>query len=208
MDARPQDAISETGQDVLIARIGQLTRMLRDSMRELGLDRTIQNAAQAIPDARDRLRYVAQMTEQAANQALAASEKALPIQDALARDAKALSAELASRPSGQGADDALNAQIASFLADVPVQAGQTNALLMDIIMTQGFQDLTGQVITKMMDIVGTIERELVMVLLEAVPPERREEAESLLNGPQVIKDKADVVASQDQVDDLLASLGF
>ncbi|EGA06373.1 protein phosphatase CheZ, partial [Salmonella enterica] len=39
----------------IIARIGSLTRMLRDSLRELGLDQAIAEAAEAIPDARDRL---------------------------------------------------------------------------------------------------------------------------------------------------------
>lgn len=50
----------------IIARIGSLTRMLRDSLRELGLDQAIAEAAEAIPDARDRLDYVVQMTAQAA----------------------------------------------------------------------------------------------------------------------------------------------
>ena len=56
-----------------------------------------------------------------------------------------------------------------------------------------------------------IERQLLMVLLENIPepaarPKR--ENESLLNGPQLDASKAGVVASQDQVDDLLDSLGF
>jgi chemotaxis protein CheZ len=60
-----------------------------------------------------------------------------------------------------------------------------------------------------MDVIGLIERELVQVLLDNVPQERRDEAAGLLNGPQVNPaGKADVVTSQDQVDDLLASLGF
>ena len=67
----------------LIHRIASLTRMLRDSMRELGLDQAIKDAANAIPDARDRLRYVAQMTEQAANRVLNATEQAGPLQDKL-----------------------------------------------------------------------------------------------------------------------------
>lgn len=56
--------------DRILARIGQLTRTLRDSMRELGLDKQVEAAAQAVPDARDRLKYVATMTEQAAERAL------------------------------------------------------------------------------------------------------------------------------------------
>ena len=74
----------------LIHRIASLTRMLRDSMRELGLDQAIKDAAEAIPDARDRLRYVAQMTEQAANRVLNATEAAGPIQDDMARNAREL----------------------------------------------------------------------------------------------------------------------
>ncbi|ENT7505666.1 protein phosphatase CheZ, partial [Shigella flexneri] len=35
----------------IIARIGSLTHMLRDSLRELGLDQAIAEAAEAIPDA-------------------------------------------------------------------------------------------------------------------------------------------------------------
>src|SRR5690554_685956 len=65
------------GED-LVLRIGQLTRMLRENMRELGLDKEIEKAAEAIPDARDRLSYVATMTEQAADRALNAIDRAQP----------------------------------------------------------------------------------------------------------------------------------
>ncbi len=78
-------------------------------------------------------------------------------------------------------------------------------------MAQDFQDLTGQVIKRMMDVIQEIERQLLMVLLENIPEQGarpKRENESLLNGPQVDTSKAGVVASQDQVDDLLDSLGF
>src|SRR5690606_17447791 len=87
------------------------------------------------------------------------------------------------------------------------QASQTH--LLDIIMAQDFQDLTGQVIMKMLGVVSAIETELVQVLIDNVPQERREETNSLLNGPAINPaGKIDVVTSQDQVDDLLDSLGF
>src|SRR5690606_29227094 len=73
--------------DKLILRIAQLTRMLRDSMRELGLDQAVKEAAHAIPDARDRLHYVARMTEQAANRVLNAAEALQPVQEDLQRRA-------------------------------------------------------------------------------------------------------------------------
>jgi chemotaxis protein CheZ len=97
----------------------------------------------------------------------------------------------------------------ALLKDIPekTQASQNN--LMEIILAQDFQDLTGQVITKMLGVVTMIETELVQVLIDNAPQERREETRSLLNGPEVRPNgKADIVANQDQVDDLLASLGF
>ncbi|WP_256740405.1 protein phosphatase CheZ, partial [Cronobacter sakazakii] len=75
----------------IIVRIGSLTRMLRDSLRELGLDQAIAEAAEAIPDARDRLDYVVQMTAQAAERALNCVEASQPHQNKLESDAKALS---------------------------------------------------------------------------------------------------------------------
>lgn len=98
-----------------------------------------------------------------------------------------------------------------FLRDVPGHTSFTNAQLLDIMMAQDFQDLTGQVIKRMMDVIQEIERQLLMVLLENIPEQSarpKRENESLLNGPQVDTSKAGVVASQDQVDDLLDSLGF
>ncbi len=196
----------------LIHRIASLTRMLRDSMRELGLDQAIKEAADAIPDARDRLRYVAQMTEQAANRVLNATEAAGPIQDGMARSAQSLDTrwqQWYDEPKDLPEARELVRDTRAFLQDVPKQTQLTQARLMEIIMAQDFQDLTGQVIMRMMDVVGAIERELLQVLLDNVPQERRDEATGLLNGPQISpQGKADVVTSQDQVDDLLASLGF
>src|SRR3990167_7722271 len=75
----------------LVNRIGHLTRQMREGMRELGLDKGIARAAEAIPNARDRLSYVAQMTERAAERALNAIDVAQPIQDNLSKQAITLS---------------------------------------------------------------------------------------------------------------------
>jgi chemotaxis protein CheZ len=196
----------------LIHRIASLTRMLRDSMRELGLDQAIKDAAQAIPDARDRLRYVAQMTEQAAHRVLNAIDQTQPIQEEMARNAQALDKrwhEWFDQPLELAQARELVKDTRGFLQDVPRNTQATQSKLLEIMMAQDFQDLTGQVIMKMMDVVGAIEKELLQVLIDSVPNDRREEANTLLNGPQVNPTgKPDVVTSQDQVDDLLASLGF
>jgi len=78
-------------------------------------------------------------------------------------------------------------------------------------MAQDFQDLTGQVIKKMMDVVNEVESQLLQVLIDNSPVDRRPEppaANSLLNGPQTAPGSADAVTDQSQVDDLLESLGF
>jgi chemotaxis protein CheZ len=196
----------------LIHRVAQVTRTLRISMRELGLDQAIQDAAHAIPDARERLHYVAQMTEQAANRVLNATEQIQPWQDSMQRDAKALDArwqDWFDHPVELDQARTLVDETRAFLKDVPekTQASQNN--LMEIIMAQDFQDLTGQVIMKMLGVISAIETELLQVLIDSVPEEKREEAKTLLNGPVInAEGKDDVVTNQDQVDDLLASLGF
>ena len=196
----------------LINRIGHLTRQMRESMRELGLDKSIEKVAQAIPDARDRLGYVAQMTERAADRALNAVDLAQPIQDKLSRQAQALvqrwdvwfAAPLELDQARELVVDTRN-----YLSDVPQQTSATNAQLMEIMMAQDFQDLTGQVIKKMMDVIKEMEMQLLQLLIDNAPPDKRTEvATGLLNGPQTRPGQVDSVDDQGQVDDLLASLGF
>lgn len=207
--------LSNDSAEQLILRIGNLTRMLRDNMRELGLDKEIERAAQAIPDARDRLNYIAAMTEQAAERTLNAVELAQPIQSDIEQQAETLDKRWAAwfeKPVELADARSLVLDTRAFLSEVPGQARATNSHLLDIMMAQDFQDLTGQVIKKMMDMIRTLEQELLQVLIDNVPSERRVEVQqpsTLMNGPQVNPEgKPDVVSDQAQVDDLLASLGF
>jgi len=194
----------------VVQRIAKLTRMLRDSMRELGLDEAIKEAAEAIPDARDRLRYVGSMTEQAANRVLTAAEHTQPLQDEMNRQAKKLQQQwsMYSEEKQQKIPTDLDNCLTRFLSLVDNNTSQTQNYLMEIIMAQDFQDLTGQVIQGMLGVITAIEKELIQVLLDSVPAEKREETMSLLNGPVVNPKASDVVRDQDEVDDLLSSLGF
>jgi chemotaxis protein CheZ len=166
---------TDTGHDEshdLINRIGQVTRQLREGLRELGLDKGIAKAAEAIPDARDRLNYVASMTERAAERALNAIDAAQPIQDDLAKNASNLRErweEWFASPMGLDGARALMVDTRGFLADVPQQAAAINAQLLEIMMAQDFQDLTGQVIKKMMDVVQEVETQLLQLLIDNVP---------------------------------------
>lgn len=189
----------------MVHRVARLTRTLRESMRELGLDSAVQDAAESIPDARDRLRYVGKMTEQAANRVLNAAELVQPLQDEMAEDAKRLEARW---DADEGGSKELIADTRQFIMDVSSKTKVTQDNLMEIIMAQDFQDLTGQVVQKLLEVVGSLETELVEVLIESVPIERRKEAETLLNGPVIDKTAENVMTGQDDVDDLLSSLGF
>lgn len=199
----------------IISRIGQLTRMLRDSMRELGLDQAIAQAAEAIPDARDRLDYVVTMTAQAADRALSCVEAAQPHQAKLESGANALKErwdKWFANPIELADARSLVNDTRQYLEEVPSHTSFTNTQLMEIMMAQDFQDLTGQVIKRMMVVIQEIEKQLLMVLMENMPeqPVKKEKKpeDSLLNGPQLDKNGAGVIADQAQVDDLLDSLGF
>lgn len=205
--------------DDMVHRIGHLTRLLRDSMKELGLDQQISQAAQAIPDANDRLNYVASMTEQAAERALNAVERAQPLQDRLEGEGAALNKrwQAAVATAVVESDPALVEDTQHFLSNkLPTATGATQKELLEIMMAQDFQDLTGQVIKKMMEVIKLIEEQLVQVLVDNVPnitdgvktDDHRDEHARLRNGPQVSQNKTDAVAGQDQVDDLLDELGF
>lgn len=200
--------VSEEPTMGMVHRVARLTRTLRESMRELGLDSAVQDAAESIPDARDRLRYVGQMTEQAANRVLNAAELVQPLQDEMAEDAKHLAARWDVVDTDGACPKELIADSRQFMMDVSGKTKVTQDNLMEIIMAQDFQDLTGQVVQKLLEVIGLLETELVEVLIESVPIERRKEAETLLNGPAIDKTADNVMADQEDVDDLLSSLGF
>jgi chemotaxis protein CheZ len=201
----------------VISRVGHVTRMLLDDLRELGYSTLLEKAASAIPDARERLSYVAAMTEKAAERSLNATEIARPIQDELASQALALARSWSALLDGktgsevdQGSLQALIQDTRTYLESVPERTDATNAQLVEIMMAQDFQDLTGQVIKKLMATIYNVEQELLRLLLDHLPAQESEAAdEGLVNGP-VIKGEAgsDVVTNQSQVDDLLAKLGF
>ena len=203
--------LDHSQQDDMISRIGHMTRALHNSLSALGYDKMLEQVAQEIPDARDRLNYVAKMTEQAAERVLNATDEANPLQTALAEKAGDLQArwqEILQRSALKSEYDAVVHETLAYLALTEQHTATTKALLMDIMMAQDFQDLTGQVIKKITTLAQDLERQLVQVLVDFSPATKKDEA-SLLNGPQINPEHAtDVVANQEQVDDLLDSLGF
>ncbi len=196
----------------VINQVGQMARKLHDTLRELGLHKEIEKATATIPDARDRLNYVATLTQQAAERVLNATESAQPLVDKLSDESQRLASQwdllFQKKLDVQQFKD-LVTQTHAYLHETPKQGKEVNAYLLEIMMAQDFQDLTGQVIKKVIQLTQEMEKQLVELLLENAPPAVRAENAGLLNGPVInAAGREDVVTSQDQVDDLLESLGF
>lgn len=210
--ARPV-AEGSSPQELAFNRIGHLARQLHDSLRGLGFDRMLEDTARQMPDTRQRLTYIAQMTEQAASRVLNATDIAKPIQDDLMRNAELMSGRWEKMFANQLSVDefkALAADTRAFFQQAPGKLKTTNDQLTEIILAQDFQDLTGQVIKKVVEMAEGLETQLLQALIEVMPEERRAEApEGLLNGPVInAAGRTDVLTDQSQVDDLLESLGF
>lgn len=202
------------GQQKVFQRVGSMARQLHDTLRELGYDKMISQTVEALPDAKDRLAYIANLTEQAACKVLNATDVANPLIESLEVDAQGLAQRWDRVYANQmGVDEfkQLAADTRLFLSDqLPKRTGGAKTQLMEIMMAQDFQDLTGQVIKKVVTLAQELESQLMGALIEVIPGERRTESvNSLLNGPVInAEGRGDIVVDQQQVDDLLDTLGF
>jgi chemotaxis protein CheZ len=201
-------------QGKVFQQVGHMVRQLHDTLGNLGYDKLIEKTVSAIPDTKDRLSYIANLTEQAACKVLNATDIANPLQDELETGAALLSAKWeALYANKMGVEDfkLLAAETRGFLKNaVPQRTAATKEQLLEIMMAQDFQDLTGQVIKKVIAVAQEMESQLMGLLIETMPGDKRTASvETLLNGPVInAAGRTDVVVSQQQVDDLLDSLGF
>ncbi len=200
----------------MFERVGGIVRLLHDSLRELGYDKALTEASSQIVDAQDRLEYVASLTEQAANKVLNTLDEGMPAQDVLSKQAKDMEGRWADLFAGRLSIEqfkALAGDAQQFARAVSVATEAEKARLLEIMMAQDFQDITGQLIKKVVNITKTVEHELAQILRDNAPPEAREKLAQkheaaqpvgLMQGPSVPSAALD----QDNVDDLLAELGF
>jgi len=202
----------------LFQEVGQLTRQLHDSMAGFSLDSKITSMTENdIPDAKERLQYVITMTEQAANQTLNAVEELLPVSKILNEQAEALSEKWERFLDREMPFE----EFKSMSAEITLHFSQSRGSLIlvekglnDILMAQGFQDITGQIIKRVIDLVQDLELSMVELIRLAGDASKHGEGQAKepdLPGPVVpgVDDKVgDVASNQDDVDDLLSSLGF
>jgi chemotaxis protein CheZ len=191
-------------------RLGNIVRALHDTLREVGADNVLSDAASEFPSARERLIHIASLTEKAANTVLTKVEQTRPIQDRLVRDAEKLSSQWntgAVSVLSRDEQETLAAQTKSFLKETQAGCSTTSQALSDVMMSQDFQDLTGQLIKKVVALLERTENELLHLLIDAAPhgtiPEAKKD--ELLAGPGAA---GSVALDQSSVDDLLAELGF
>lgn len=199
--------LEEVGDKPLYDRIGNILRQLHDSLRELGYDRALQDVATEVTDAKGRLEYVATLTEQAATRVLNSIDVGMPQQEELSKTARDIEKRWGALFDGELDIEAFKqlAQDSRDFASVAAnRADEEKARLLEIMMAQDFQDITGQVIKKVVVITKKLEQELAQLLRDNAPPEARDKVVDLLAGPDV-PDKA---MDQDDVDSLLANLGF
>jgi chemotaxis protein CheZ len=136
------------GQDRVFQRVGQMARQLHDTLGELGYHELLASTVAAIPDAKDRLNYVANLTEQAACRVLNATDVANPLQEELEAGSAALAVKWDALFANQvGVDEfkRLAEETHAFLKQgLPRRTRATKAQLLEIMMAQDFQDLTGR----------------------------------------------------------------
>ena len=220
--------LNATRDQSLYQEVGRLTRTLHESIRNFHIDTADQGGGQdelsKIDDASDRLSYVVDMTNKAANRTLDLVEESMPIASEMKEEASNLKSEwgkLRRREMKPDEFRLLYKRMDLFLDKLNKQSDKVYRNLSDILLAQDFQDLTGQVIKRVTGLVQEVEENLVSLVAmagkvdqitgtvhEGLEQEQQEDIERG-EGPQMhAEERADVVSSQDDVDDLLSSLGF
>ncbi len=212
-------------ESLLFEELGKLTRDLHEALNAFRLDSRLSEIAQTeIPDAKERLNYVVAMTEQSAHRTLNAVEESLPMVEGLCRHAEALGetwGRFRNRELSAEEFRVLSQELTAFLERSVADGESIRSNLSDVLMAQDFQDLTGQVIRKVIDLVQDVEKNLVGLV--RISGERLSTPEQIKNKEQSSRDAAtrgtgpavpgtsdvsEVITGQDGVDDLLSSLGF
>ncbi len=217
--------LSEVRDQSLYREVGRLTRSLHEAIRNFQIDPRSaeqQEALSKMSDASDRLEYVVQMTSQAANRTMDLVEETMPVAHSVRDEATALRDEwqrLRRREMQPSEFRELYGRIDRFFVSLTADADTMYNSLSEILLAQDFQDLTGQVIQKVTALVKEVEEQMLSLVVMASHVdqltgtvhqlEENEVAPEKGVGPQIkASEREDVVSGQDDVDDLLSSLGF
>lgn len=203
----------------LFQEMGKLTRQLHQALSSLQVDpELVELAEDKVPDAKQRLDYVISKTEESAHVTLGAVEASMPVSDSMAERAAEIKEHwlrFKRRELGVNEFNSGVHELIEFLDSVQDGSRRINTNLSAVLMAQDFQDLTGQVIRRVIELVQEVEDNLVRLVRmgggssPAGTPAPGKVNRLRAEGPRVDSASAkEVVSGQDEVDDLLSSLGF
>jgi len=209
----------------LYQEIGHLTRALHESIKNFKLDNNVSGAASDIDEAHEGLSYVVEMTAKAANKTMDKVDESMPLSEAISNEALEIQQEwnrFLNKEMSASEFRSLTKRISVFLDHTDKNTRKLNGNLSDILLAQDFQDLTGQVIQRITTMITDVESRLVNLVAMAghvdqmtgikhsdLEIENKESDPNKGVGPQLnADDNEDVASNQDEVDDLLSSLGF
>jgi len=192
--------------DAKVEKIGQATARLHRLLKELGHTRSLEKSASTMPDARDRLSFIDRSMHEASEKTISAVEISIPMTNAN----RAICSDLSNRLAGATfrENTALIEETISRLGEIAAAEETIHRNLMHIMEAQEFRDVAGQMVNKIVEAAVEVESILLDILKEYAPDNKDSliSSEGLTAGPA---HKAnDSVTGQDEVDDLLASLGF
>lgn len=214
---------------VLFQEVGKLTRSLHESIKNFSIDTSdtvMREEMSRMQDASQRLNYVIEKTEQAANKTMDMVENTMPVSAHLRENAQLLKEEwdkLMRREMSADEFRHLTKKIDGFLTTAVDESSRIDSNLSNIMLAQDYQDLTGQVIKRVIQLVKEVEDNLVNLVSMAstidqitglkheIPQKDKGGTEPDIGpeGPIINpEERNDVVAGQDDVDALLSSLGF
>lgn len=199
--------LNEPNSRALLRQVAELTREVHHSFSGVASDpKLVEITRHAMPDARERLHYVIEKTAESAHRTLGAVEEMLGITAQLVANARALEAALLA----DGMPD--HARLREFVNAGKAYGERLHGGLTEVLMAQEYQDLTGQVIKRTIDIVNELERGLVALIAHewgdrTVATEASVAADPVAAQGPAVHAQANVVSRQQDVDDLLASLG-
>ncbi len=221
--------LSEARHKSFYNEVGFLTRSLHDAIRDFQVDSMDlvggeggKDSATKITDASDRLNYVIETTSAAANKTMDMVDSSVPVASELQSQARELRKDwsrLIQRDLTPQEFRDLYKRIDVFLSYADESATTLHSNLNTILLEQGYQDLTGQVIARVNDLIRDVEEKLVHLVavagrVDSISGIEHKENESEHDdtrghGPAINKqNNPEVLNSQDEVDDLLSSLGF
>ena len=219
------DELAVMKETSLFQELGKLTRELHETFKTFRSDSRINELAESdIPDARERLHYVVKMTQQAADTTMTQIENAIPLCENISTGTSELLFSWERFTKRQMEVDEFR-QLSKTLKGFLLTANNDSKALMsnlnEVLMAQSYQDITGQIIYKVIQLVEDVERNLVNLvklssehmgldLISEPETEQKKKDKSSLDGPIVpgLADKSETLSGQDEVDDLLSSLGF